>query len=319
MKKLTSWIKMIFKLIKQSFNAFMDDKGLKLSASLAYYTIFSLGPMLIVLLSLVGIFYGQDAAQGKLFGQINEFVGADAAKQIQEILTNMALSGKSTFAIITGIITLIIGATGVFIEIQDSINQIWRVKAIPKKGWLKLIINRVLSLSMVASLGFLLIVSLMINSLVEVFNDILIEYLPQITLIFIDVLNLFITFIVLIFLFSIIYKVLPDAKIPWKGVRKGAIFTSILFMLGKFLIGLYITYSAVGSVYGAAGTIVVIAVWVYYSAAILFFGAEFTQVYAQEKGIKIQPAPHAVHVKQIVEEEHVDFLPKQECINKSNS
>src|SRR6476661_5870952 len=153
MKKILSWIKMIYNVIKKSFNSFMDDKGLKLSASLAYYTIFSLGPMLIVLLSIAGIFYGRDAAQGKLFGQINDFVGAEAAKQVQDILTNMALSGKSTFAIITGVVTLLIGATGVFIEIQDSINQIWRVKAIPKKGWLKLIINRVISLSMVASLG----------------------------------------------------------------------------------------------------------------------------------------------------------------------
>ncbi|HET8828481.1 MAG TPA: YhjD/YihY/BrkB family envelope integrity protein, partial [Pelobium sp.] len=196
------------KILKETFNAFMDDKGLKLSASLAYYTIFSLAPMLIVLLSIGGIFYGQDALQGKVFSQLNDFIGSDAAAQIQSTLQKLQLSGKSTIAAVTGVITLIIGASGIFVEIQDSINQIWRVKAVPKKGWLKLIIDRVLSLSMVASLGFVLIVSLMINSLVLVFSDVLTRFLPDFTLIFIDVLNLGITFIVLMTLFGIIYKVL---------------------------------------------------------------------------------------------------------------
>ncbi|HET8827801.1 MAG TPA: YihY/virulence factor BrkB family protein, partial [Pelobium sp.] len=226
-------------------------------------------------------------------------IGSDAAAQIQSTLQKLQLSGKSTIAAVTGVITLIIGASGIFVEIQDSINQIWRVKAVPKKGWLKLIIDRVLSLSMVASLGFILIVSLMINSLVLVFSDVLTRFLPDFTLVFIDVLNLGITFIVLMTLFGIIYKVLPDVHITWKQVKAGAFFTALLFMLGKYLIGLYIKFAAVGDIYGAAGTLVVVAVWVYYSAAILFFGAEFTWAYAKVKGNIISPSKHAVAVKQV--------------------
>lgn len=271
----------------------MQDKGLKLSAALSYYTLFSLGPMLMVLLSLAGIFYEEDAIEGKVFEEIVEFVGADAANLIQSVLTNLAISGKSNTAIAIGIVTLVMGATGVFIEIQDSINQIWRVKAAPKKGWVKLIINRFLSLSMVATLGFLLIVSLIINSLVTAFSSVLSRYFPEETLFLFDYANLGVTFFVLVVLFSIIYKVLPDAIIKWKSVASGAVFTSLLFMLGKYLIGLYIGYASVGSVYGAAGTIIVIAVWVYYSAAILFFGAEFTKVNAEASGEEIKPSKYA--------------------------
>jgi len=310
--KAVDRIKRIFKTIVKSFHAFMTDKGLKLSAALSYYTIFSLGPMLLVLLSVAGIFYrNEEDLQGKLFSEINDFVGPAAALQIQDILKNLALSDKSLIAIVTGVVTLIIGATGIFIEIQDSINQIWRVKAVPKKGWLKLLKDRFLSLSMVGSLGFLLIVSLVVNGIVTAFSAYLSNYLPSDILFLFDAVNLFITFVVLVFLFSIIYKVLPDAEIPWRSVRTGAIFTSLLFMLGKYLIGIYIAYAAVGSVYGAAGTIVVIAVWIYYSAAILYFGAEFTQVYSEERGEKIKPSEHAVYIQQIQMEKEVKFIPEQ--------
>ncbi|MFC5283130.1 YihY/virulence factor BrkB family protein [Pedobacter alpinus] len=302
MKKVT--YKDYPQILKETFNAFMDDRGLKLSASLAYYTIFSLAPMLIVLLSIGGIFYGQDALQGKVFAQLNDFIGNEAATQIQETLQKLQLSGKSNIAIVTGVITLLIGASGVFIEIQDSINQIWRVKAVPKKGWVKLIINRVLSLSMIASLGFILIVSLLINSVVLVFSATLTRFLPDFTLIFIDILNLGITFIVLMSLFAIIYKVLPDVEITWKQVKSGAFFTALLFMLGKYIIGLYIQYAAVGDIYGAAGTVVIVAVWVYYSAAILFFGAEFTWAYAKVREDNIKPSKHAVAMKFIEVETH---------------
>ncbi|KHJ37738.1 ribonuclease BN/unknown domain fusion protein [Pedobacter glucosidilyticus] len=313
MKKIIAKAKFIFKIIIKSFNAFMADKGLKLSASLSYYTIFSLGPMLVVLLSVAGFFYQEkQVLQEKVFEEIQGFIGSQAALQVQSLLKNLALSGDSVVAIIIGVITLLIGATGIFIEIQDSINQIWKVKAVPKKGWLKLLKDRFLSLSMVGSLGFLLIVSLIINGMVSAVSTVLSNYLPENILFLFDVVNLMITFLVLVFLFSIIYKVLPDAEIPWRGVRTGAIFTSLLFMLGEYLIRLYIGYTAVGSVYGAAGTLVVIAVWVYYSAAILFFGAEFTKVYAEEKGERIKPSSHAVYIKMIEEEQHVKYIPKEE-------
>nr|MBC7614017.1 YihY/virulence factor BrkB family protein [Pseudopedobacter sp.] len=298
MHRITDY-KFYTKILKEAFNAFIDDKGLKLSASLAYYTIFSLAPMLIVLLSVGGIFYGHDALQGKIFRELNDFIGNDAAMQIETTIKKLALSGKSNVAIITGIVTLLIGASGVFVEIQDSINEIWRVKAVPKKGWVKLIVNRIISLSMVASLGFLLIVSLMINSVVLVFSTELARILPEFIMVFFDAINFIITFLVLMSLFAIIYKVLPDVEIEWKNVKAGSFFTAVLFMLGKYLIGFYIALAGIGSIYGAAGTIIIIAVWVYYSAAILFFGAEFTWSYAKVKGLHIRPSKYAVSVKKI--------------------
>ena len=315
MKKAFKNLKEIFPLIKKTYISFTDDKGLKLSAALAYYTIFSIAPMLIVLIAVTGIFYGQEAVQGKVFSQLNDFIGNKSAAQIQDILKQMQLSGKSTFAIVTGIITLIIGASGVFIEIQDSINLIWRVKAKPKRGWVKLIVDRVLSLSMIGSLGFLLIVSLIVNGVVLALSEILTRFLPDITLILIQVLNQGITLAVLVILFSIIYKVLPDVEITWKDVIAGAIFTSLLFMLGKFLIGLYIESSSIASVYGAAGSFLLIIVWVYYSAAILYFGAEFTQVYAHHHNSKIKPSKYAVYVEQTVVEKHVAYLPDHNPVN----
>ena len=298
-------------LLYKSFNAFLDDNALKMSASLAYYTIFAIAPLLLVIVSLAGIIYGQDAAQGKIFAELNKFVGSGAANQIQEIIKNISKSRDTVFAIIAGSITLFIGTTGVFIEIQDSINQIWRVKAKPKKGWLKLITNRVLSFSMVIGLGFLLIVSLVINGVILALSEKIQIYFPDLTILVINIFNLILTFIVISALFGIIFKFLPDVLIDWKDVRMGAFFTAILFMVGKFLIGLYIEKVGPGSAYGAAGSLIVILIWVYYTSAILFFGAEFTQVYSDLYGGKIKPAPYAVHVLQVEKEVKVAVLPPQ--------
>ncbi len=305
-------IKNIGHLLYKAFNAFLDDNALRMSASLAYYTTFAIAPLLLIIVSLAGIIYGQEAAQGKVFAELNKFVGSDAANQIQETIKNISESQQSTFAIIIGAITLFIGTTGVFIEIQDSINQIWRVRAKPKKGWLKLVTNRVLSFSMVIGLGFLLIVSLLINGVVLALSAKLQIYFPDITVLFVNIFNLVLTFIVISALFGIIFKYLPDVLIEWKDVKMGAFFTAILFMFGKFLIGLYIEQVGPGSAYGAAGSLIVILIWVYYTAAILFFGAEFTQVYADCYGGKIKPAEYAVHVLQIEEEKKVAVLPHQD-------
>ncbi|MGV3684195.1 MAG: YihY/virulence factor BrkB family protein [Daejeonella sp.] len=299
-------------LLYRSFNAFLDDNALKMSASLAYYTTFAIAPLLLIIVSLAGIIYGQEAAQGKVFAELNKFVGADAANQIQETIKNISESQESTLAIIIGFATLFIGTTGVFIEIQDSINHIWRVKAKPKKGWIKLITNRVLSFSMVIGLGFLLIVSLVINGLVLALSAKLQIYFPDVAILFVNIFNLILTFIVISALFGIIFKYLPDVQIGWKDVRMGAFFTATLFMLGKFLIGLYIEQVGPGSAYGAAGSLIVILIWVYYTASILFFGAEFTQVYADCYGGKIKPAEYAVHVLQVEEEKKVAVLPAQD-------
>ena len=305
-------VKNIGQLFYKAFNAFWDDNALKMSASLAYYTIFAIAPLLLIVVSLAGFIYGQEAAQGKIFAELNKFVGADAANQIQETIQNISHSQQSTFAIIIGIITLFVGTTGVFVEIQDSINQIWRVKAKPKTGWIKLITNRILSFSMVIGLGFLLIVSLVINGIVLALSAKLQVYFPDITIFVINAFNIILTFAVISALFGIIFKFLPDVLIDWKDVKMGAFFTAIMFMAGKFLIGLYIEKVGPGTVYGAAGSLIVILIWVYYTSAILFFGAEFTQVYSDCYGGKIKPAPYAVHVMQVEKVQKVKVLPPQD-------
>jgi membrane protein len=293
---------------------FSDDRGLKLSAALAYYTVFSLAPLLVLLISITSIFYGEEAIRGQVFSQINGLVGNQAAKQVQDMIKSVELSGKTSIALITGVVTLILGATSIFIEIQDSINLIWRVKAKPKRGWVKILKDRLLSSSLIVSLGFLLVVSLVVNGLILALSDTLTRYFPDIAVIFVEVLN----FGVITVLFGVIFKVLPDAKIGWKDIRWGAIFTALLFMLGRYLIGLYIETTSTGSTYGAAGSLIVILVWIYYTAAILYFGAEFTQVYAEHYGIKIEPADYAVYVEQKEKEREVSTLPPQKNTEKVN-
>ncbi|MCJ8211775.1 YihY/virulence factor BrkB family protein [Mucilaginibacter sp. RS28] len=300
-------------VLKATFSGFSNDNGLKLSASLAYYTVFSIAPLLILILSLAGIFLGPQAtsASDSLYHQIDQYVGKEAAKQIQDVIKNLQFSGKSGIALISGIVTLLIGASSIFIEIQDSLNMIWRVKAKPKKGWLKMLQNRFISFSLIVSLGFLLLVSLLVNIIVNAISDKISHFLPVITERLIELINLGISFLVISTLFGIIFKFLPDVKIKWKDVRSGAFFTAILFMIGQFLISIYLRYSAQGSAYGAAGSIIVVLVWIYYTAAILYIGAEFTQVFAEANGSYLEPAEYAVHVKQEEVEMEVKKLPPQ--------
>ena len=296
-------------ILKDTFNGFIDDRALKLSASLSYYTVFSMAPLLLLLISLAGVFFGREAIQGHVFAEINGLIGNEAAAQIQEIIKNMELSGKTNTAVVIGAITLIIGATSVFGEIQDSINIIWKVKAKPKRGWVKLLKDRLLSSSLIVGLGFLLIVSLMVNGVLLAVSDWLKSYFPDVTIVIFHAFNIVLGFAVITTLFGVIFKVLPDAKIAWKDVRSGAFFTACLFMLGRFLIGLYIETSSTVTIYGAAGSLIVILVWVYYTAAILYFGAEFTRVYAEFTGARIEPADYAVYVEQREKERTVAVLP----------
>jgi len=304
-------------ILKDTFTGFMQDKGLKLSASLSYYTIFSLAPLLLLIISLAGFFYGREASEGRIFTEINGIIGNEAAKQVQQIISNLELSGNSAMSIIVGVITLIIGATTVFGEIQDSINMIWKVKAKPKKGWVKMLKDRLLSGSIIVGLGFLLIVSLIINGALAALNNFLKSMFPDFTLILINIANIVISFGVITVLFGVIFKVLPDAKIKWKHVRAGAFFTACLFMLGRYIIGIYITTTGAGSPYGAAGSLIVILLWVYYTAAILYFGAEFTRAYAIFKGSRIQPAEYAVFVEQRETEKENVYITKVDKATKT--
>ena len=305
-------VKDIWTITKQSFSDFIDNKVFKLSAALAFYTIFSLPAMLIIIISVSDIFYGRAAVEGTLYHQISNFVGTEAAIQIQQTIRSSALSMNSNFAMLVGLITLLIGATSVFSEIQDSINYIWKLKAKPRKGkgFLKLVINRLLSFSIVVSLGFLLLVSLLINGLMDALINRLTQLFPQLTLVMVYVVNLLITFGITALLFAMIFKVLPDAKIKWKHVRAGAFTTAVLFMLGKFLIGFYLGHSKLSSTYGTAGSVIVMLLWVYYSAMILYFGAVFTHVYAVHTGSGIYPNDYAVWVQQ-VEVESVKSIQQQ--------
>jgi membrane protein len=293
-------LKDTWSILKQSFSDFIDNKVFKLSAALAFYTIFSLPAMLIIVISISNIFYGRAAIEGTLYHQIAEFVGTEAAEQIQQTIRGAALSKSSYFATIVGIITLVFGATSVFTEIQDSINHIWKLKSKPKgTGFLKMLINRLLSFSLVISLGFLLLVSLLINGLMDALINRLTQMFPDLTLVLVYSFNVLLTFGITSLLFGMIFKVLPDARISWKHVRAGAFTTAILFMLGKFLIGYYLGHSKLSSTYGTAGSVIVMLLWVYYSAMILYFGAVFTHVFAAHSGSRIYPNSYAVWVQEI--------------------
>lgn len=294
------------KLLKDTFDEFIEDNAIKLSASLSYYTIFSLPPLLIIILFISGIFFGKEAVDGRFFVQINQFVGNAAALQIQETIKNIELSDSNFFAAVFGGIMLLIGASGVFAEIQSSINFIWGLKAKPNKGIIKFVFNRLMSVSMIGSMGFLLLVSLLVNTVMDLLNSRLIVYFPDATIYLFYGLNIIILFCTTTILFAIIFKTLPDGNIAWKDALIGSAFTSFFFMLGKFAIGFYLGNSTIASVYGAAGSVIIILVWVYYSAIILYFGAEFTKVYSKAYGKKIIPNEYAVEiVKEVFEIETI--------------
>jgi membrane protein len=312
-------IKGLWKVLKNSFKGFSDDKVPKLSASLAYYTIFSMAPLLIMIIFLCGIFLGQDAIQGKIYAQLDGFVGHNTAVQLQEIIKNASLAGKSKLAAIIGGIALLVGATTVFAEIQDSINMIWGLKPKPKKNWLKMLQNRFLSFSVIVSHGFLLLVSLSVTAIIEGFSGKLQSAFPGVGVVAIYVVNLVVTLFVTSLIFAVIFKVLPDAKIKWKDVLAGSIATALLFMLGKFGISIYISKANVGSTYGTAGSLVILLLWVYYSAFILYFGAEFTKAYAVQYGSEIHPAEYAVTTKQVEVETGNQSVQQKESDEKNAS
>ncbi len=289
-------IRWVFSLLKNTTTAFSNDNAFKLSASLSYYTIFALGPLLIIVISLSAIFYGKEVVEGRLQEQLSHLLGSDAALQIQNILRNAQQTHATTLGAIIGFIVLFIGATGVFTEIQGSINFIWSVRAKPKKSWLKYLLNRLISFSLIIGLGFVLLVSLIINALLTLLSETLTRKFPHFPVGLFNLANSVIILTVITCLFAVIYKVLPDAIIAWKDAWIGSIFTAALFLLGKFLIGYYLGKSNLGVTYGTAASVVIILAWVYYSSLILYFGAEFTKVFALHSGEGIRPKETAVFI-----------------------
>ena len=298
-------------ILRQAFTEFLNDHGLKFSASLSYYTIFALGPVLIIIISLAGIFFGKDAVEGKIYWQIHGLVGSAAALQIQEIISNIEQSQLSRSGAILGIIILLIGATGVFTEMQESINYIWSIKSKPKKSLVKFFFDRLLSFSLTISFGFILMASLGVHALIDLLHEKLKTFFDEATVIVFQGLNYVILFAVITTLFAIIFKVLPDAKIRWKDTFVGATFTAVLFLIGKFLISFYLGNSNIGVTYGAAASVVIILLWVYYTSIILYFGAEFTKIYTMNFGGGIVPDKTAVF---IIKQEVTEVTPSREDI-----
>lgn len=307
---MKSKAKNLFNFFKQIVREFGDSNILKYSASLSYYTIFSLAPMLIIIISICGFLFGKDAIQGQVYVQIKDFVGSDAALQIQEMIKNTHLTKDSFIATLIGIIILLIGGTGIFGEIQDSLNKIWGLKIKPKTNWWKVVLNRLISFSLIISLGFVLMVSLLVNALLAVLGDHLNQLFSGSEKVFIPLINNLLSFGINVFLFGVIFKVLPDAKIKWKDVLIGAFITSVLFVLGKLGISFYLVKSNMANIYGTAGSVIIIMIWTYYSSLILYIGAIFTKIYAKEYGGKIRPNDYSVWIK--LEEIPVANIPVKE-------
>lgn len=288
-------IKKYWSILKETAKEFGADNVTKLSASLAYYTVFSLGPLMLVIVSLAGVFFETEAVKWKVYWQINQLIGQNGADQIITIISKLQEKDASAFGLI-GAVILLFGATTIFADMQDSINYIWSIKAKPKKGWLKFLKNRLLSFSLIVGLGFLLIVSLLVNTAADLLTRKILNGLDKSAVEIFNVINTGILFVIISFLFAVIYKVLPDAKIRWKDSFIGACFTGVLFLLGKFLIGYYLGSSNMDNTYGASASIVIILSWVYYTSIILYFGAEFTKVYALRCGGGIHPYDTAVFI-----------------------
>lgn len=279
-------------LLKLTYQGWKEDKASRLAAALAYYTIFSLGPLLIIVIAVTGFFWQREAVQSSVMNQVQGLVGPEGATFVSDLLTSASNPARGILATILGVITLIFGALGAFNELHNALNTIWEVKEEETKGFLesikKVIFSRLLSFTMILGIGFLLLVSLVISAGLSAVQETVGNAIP-VSEILLQILNLIISIGVITVLFALIFKYLPDAEIAWRDVWLGAFVTALLFSLGKFLIGLYLGNSAVGSSFGAAGSLVLLLIWIYYSAQILFFGAEFTQVYANKFGSKIVP------------------------------
>jgi membrane protein len=287
-----------FSLLKQTFNEWLEDKAPQLGAALAYYTVFSLAPLILVLLAIIGLIFRDDpgGAWNKITAQMNYFLDKSAVEVVQNIAQKAAEPNKGLLATIIGIALALFGASGVFGQLQDALNTIWGVKAKPGAGIWRFLRSRFLSFAMVGGVCFLLLVSLTLESVLKGFSHYIQSVLPGGIVIAIGVYWIF-DLAVVILLFAIIFKYLPDAKIQWRDVWIGAGMTAIFFAIGKWALGLYLGSGSAASAYGAASSLITLLLWVYYSSQILLFGAEFTQVYAQRAGRAVAPDEHAVRVE----------------------
>jgi membrane protein len=283
-----NFFKRSWQILIKSFNHFIDFNGLKLSAALSYYTVFSIAPLLIVIISLSGIFFGRLAVEGRIYNQISGLVGSDTALQIQGIIRNTQESNHGKLGGLIGTIILIIGASGVFSEIQSSINYLWSIPAPKKKVFLFALLRKLVSFSLLIGFAFLFMVSLTANALLTILSDRLKDLFSDSLINLFYFVNLGLILLVVSSMFMLIFKILPNSAISWKHAYVGALVTSALFLFGKFIIGFYLGHSMIGATYGTTASIVILMLWIYYSSIILYFGACYTAVYADYRGHPIR-------------------------------
>lgn len=295
--RIKYFFKETFSLLKETAKNWNEHDPWRMSAVIAYYAIFSLPGLLIVIIKVVGYFIGDKEVNDELFSTISAQMGPQAASQMRTIVEASNNSEGFSMAAIVGIGSLIFGATGMFYHVKESLNTMWEVEVKPRKAWLKLIRDRLFSFGMVLIIGFLMLISLMLSSLITFFSDYLNAVFPELGAFFFSAVNIVVSLAIITVLFALMFVVLPDAKVRLKDVWVGAFVTALLFVIGKTLIGVYLGYSDPGSAYGAAGSIVLILLWVSYTSLILFFGAEFTQTYGRRHGMEILPVEYAERVE----------------------
>lgn len=281
-------------IFRDTFNQWLDREPFRSTAVIAFYTIFSLPGLLVIIINLAGYFYGDEAVTRRISSEIEGIIGSNTAKDIEAIIANASVNQDFTFSSLLGIGTLIFGATGVFYQLQQTLNQIWEVKPEPKRKIIKMAMDRLFSFGLILAVGFLLLVSLILSTLLSILSSWVAVYLSDIFNIVFRFLDITLSLGVITLLFAAIFKFLPDANIPWRYVWVGALVTALLFVLAKFALGFYFSHSDPASAYGAAGTIILIMLWVSYAGLILLFGAEFTRIYADRCGEKIKPLEFAV-------------------------
>ena len=289
--------KKTFQLFKQSIIDFLDENGMKLSASLSYYTVFSFPPLAILVISIAARFFGEETAREEFFEQMGFLFGEETALQLTESVLKLSIDNNSIWATIIGVGTLFFTASVMFVEIQNSLNTIWKLKANAKKAWLSIIRKRLLSFAVILFLGSIMVVTLILTTLLQFLQEEVLTYFGEEVLSISSIVDKLLVFIVIVTLFVFLFKALPDGKLGWKETLVGASFTTLLFMAGKWGINLYIANSPKGGLYGTAGSVLVLLLWVYYSAIILYFGAIFTKNFSELFGKPIGPNSHAVRVK----------------------
>jgi membrane protein len=285
-------LKAVWELIRDTFKDWSEDKAARLGAALAYYTVFAIGPLLVIVIAIAGLVFEAEAAERQVIGTIRSLVGQSGSELIEQTIENANKGGENVVASAFGIGILLFGAAGVFGQLKDALNTIWEVKPKPNAGVLGMVRERFLSFTMVLGTGFLLLVSLVLSAGITALSTYLQGILPGSDLLW-QILNIVFMIVVVTVMFALLYKYLPDVKIAWKDVWLGAFVTTLLFLAGQLALGIYLGSGSVGSAFGAASSLVVILVWVYYSAQIFFFGAEFTQVYAHKYGSRLQPKEYA--------------------------